>query len=231
MRWTLRAAGRAVWLLELVGLAGCSYGPPAADPKSVSLKSHPTEIIDVSGVMAAPLRVDRLRLVYRSHSPLPACNSFDGFPDGGPYPRHFDVDVPMIETAGQLTAHIAVDRDAGVCGWRLWTIAAVIQDEDRAVIQQVIASAVETAAGLPRPATDVPPDRMIAYCGYTTPNFSCGGASAGDKRYTPVLFDSVHHDVKFDLRLGQYPPPPGYRPPCRNLDGSLSNPPCPPNGR
>jgi hypothetical protein len=132
----------------------------------------------------------------------------------------------MVLEAGELTAKVAVDRYEGACGWRLWTISAVIRDEDRALANEVVASAAEAAAGLQRPETGAPPDQMIAYCGYTTAYFSCSGASAGDKRYLPVIIDAAHRDAKFDFRLGQYPPPHGYRPPCRNPDLSVRIPPC-----
>jgi hypothetical protein len=224
MRSQLRA-GRAVWLSGLVGLAGCHYGQLGVDPSLVSLNPHPTEIIDVSGVVAGPLRVYKLHLVYRTHSSLPSCNGID-LPDGGSFPRHLDVDLPMVLEAGELTAKVAVDRYEGACGWRLWTISAVIRDEDRALANEVVASAAEAAAGLQRPETGAPPDQMIAYCGYTTAYFSCSGASAGDKRYLPVIIDAAHRDAKFDFRLGQYPPPHGYRPPCRNPDLSVRIPPC-----
>jgi hypothetical protein len=165
------------------------------------LNPHPTDIIEVSGVVA----------------------------DGGSYPRHLDVDIPVIQSAGQLTARLAGDRYARACGWRLWTIAAVIRDEDRAVIHEVIASAAVTTVGLKRPATGIPLDLTIACCGYPIALFSCGGASVGDKRYLPVIFDAAHRDVSLEYRLGRYPPP-DYRPPCTRLDGRLSNAPCPVTG-
>lgn len=225
MRSKLRA-GRAVWLSGLVGLAGC-YNRSAVDPGSVSLNPHPTELIDVSGVVAAPLRVDKLHLDYQTHSWLPFCNGLD-FPDGGTFARHLEVDVPMVQAAGQLTAKVAADRYAGICGWRLSNIAAVIRDGDRASWDDEIAA--NPVYGLQRPATGGPPDQVIVYCGYTTTEFYCGFVSDGDKRYLPVILDRAHRDVKFDIRLDHYPPPPGYRPLCSN-DPRVPYPPCKPSGR
>jgi hypothetical protein len=227
MRSTLHAR-RALLLVVLAGLTGCSYGQRATDAKSVRLNPHPTEMIDVSGVVADPLSVRTLRAVYRTHSSLPFCNGLN-FPDGGPFPRHLNLDVPTIDVGGRLTARIAADRYAGLCGWRLSDINAVVRDGDRDYRPVLISRALADLYASERrsgPLRDV----TTSYCGYRMTDFSCSDGPVGDDSYWPVLTDREHRQVKFVIRLGGYPPPANYHAPCRSLDDGAPYFPCRPGG-
>jgi hypothetical protein len=218
-----------VLLLGLPGLTACSYGHRGADPKSVRLNARPQEIVEVSGTVAPPLRAEKLRAVYLTHSSLPFCNGLN-FPDGGPFPRRLYLDVPTIEAGGRLTAKIAVDRYAGLCGWRLSDINAVVRDGDRDRAEDLISQAWADLRTFERESLPRR-DLTTSSCGYDFTDFSCGGVAAGDDSYIPVLTDREHLQVRFAIRLGRYPAPSGYRAPCRNADDGTPYSPCRPSRR
>jgi hypothetical protein len=217
--------GQAFLLSGLISLTCCSYGQREADSKSVRLNPNPNETIDVSGVVAAPLRVERLRVIYRTHSSLPFCNGVT-FPDGGPFPRHLSIDVPTVNAGGRITAEIQADRYSGICGWSLSDIYAVVRDGGRDSAQDLVGKALPRflAAAQRNGARG---DLTTAYCGYKHTDFSCTDGPVGDDSYLPVIADPKHRHLRFEIRLGGYPPPPGYRAPCRDPEFGTPYYPCP----
>lgn len=206
--------GRAALLsLALIGVAGCSYGQEGTNPNLVRQNAHPTELIEVSGTVAAPLRVDKLHAIYKTHSSMPFCKGLN-FPDDGPFPLHIDLDVPTVVTSGKVAAKIEVDRYTGVCEWRLSDIYAVVQDGDRDHTQELIARALADEPDGRRP-DGIRSDLTTTHCGYGS-WFWCPGNSIGNYDYWPVLTDRDHRQVRFVVSLGNYPPPSDYRAPCRN---------------
>jgi len=204
-------AGWGVSLGLLVGLAGCSYGQNGVDPKAIGLNRHPSEVIDVSGVVAQPLRVDRLRVVFRTRSSLPFCNGIT-LPDGGPFPLRATVSAPTIQVGDRVSARVYADRfAAGLCGWRFAEAYAVVRDEDRDETQALIAAN----------SSEVSSDRDFSrlttthYCGYRG-EFGCSQGPIGDPSYLPITIDPNHRRVQFVIRISAYPPTNDYRAPCRD---------------
>lgn len=193
----------ALLSLVLTGLACCSYGQDGKNPNSVRQNPQPTEVIEVSGSVEAPLRVDKLHAIYKTHSSLPFCNGLN-FPDGGPFPLHIGIDVPTVEASGSVAAKIAVDRYTGVCKWRLSDIYAVVRDGDRDHTQELIARALADEPDARRP-DDIRSDLTKNHCGYRG-SFSCLGNGIGNDEYWPVLTDQNHRQVSFVVSLGKYPP-------------------------
>jgi hypothetical protein len=215
--------GRAFLFLALVSLACCSYGQESKDPRSVLRNPHPTEVIEVSGLVAAPLRVDKLRAIYRTHSSLPFCNGIN-LPAGGPFPLHLNVDVPTVKAGEGVTAKIEADRFISLCGWRLSDIYAVVRDGDRDHTQELIARALADDPHALRP-DGVRTDLTMTYCGYVGFLF-CPGSGVGTDDYWPVFTDAEHRQVRFVVRLGRYPPPSNYHAPCRDPEADTPYYPC-----
>jgi hypothetical protein len=215
--------GRAFLLLVLASLTCCSYGQKGRNPQSVLRNPHPTEVIEVSGVVASPLRVDRLRAIYRTHSSLPFCNG-STLPDGGPFPLHLNVDVPTVKTGEGVKAKIEADRYVSLCGWRLSDIYAVVRDGDRDRTQELIARALADEPRAQRP-DGIRTDLTMNHCGYGA-DFWCPGNGIGNDDYWPVFTDADHRQVRFVIRLGRYPPPSNYRAPCRDSEGDTPYFPC-----
>jgi hypothetical protein len=205
-----------------VGLAGCSYGQHGVDPKTIRLNRHPSEAIDISGVVARPFRVDRLRMVFATHSSLPFCNGLN-FPDGGPFPLRATVFVPVAQVDARVSARVYADRLAsGLCGWRFAEVNVVVRDGDRDETQALIANSSSEIS------SDGDFSRLTSthYCGYSFSQFTCSGSGIGDRSYFPITIDPEHRRVQFEVRLAAYPPAADYRAPCRDPETDVPFYPC-----
>ena len=205
-----------------VGLAGCSYGQHGVDPKTIRQNRHPSEAIDISGVVAQPLQVQRVRVVFATHSSLPFCNGLN-FPDGGPFPLRATVFASTTQVGDRVSAKVYADRfSSGLCGWRFAEADAVVRDGDRDETQALIAAS----------SSEISSDRDFSrlttthYCGYNFSQFNCGGGGIGDRSYFPIAIDAEHRRVQFEFRLVAYPPAPDYHAPCRDHETDVPFYPC-----
>jgi hypothetical protein len=205
----------------LVGLAGCSHGQNGVDPKTIRLNRHPSEAIDISGVVAQPLRVDRLRVVFRTQSSLPFCNGVT-LPDGGPFPLRATVSAPTIHVGDRVSAKVYADRfAAGLCGWRFAEAYAVVRDGDRDETQALIAASSSERSS----DRDFSRRTTTHYCGYAG-EFGCSQGPIADPSYLPIAIDPNHRRVQFVIRKSAFPPASDYRAPCRDPVTDVATYPC-----